>query len=70
MAAGDGRLFVTGGRAKNSKGGNKGVGAPPSCHSGGCSFDDWCDVWGDDDGTDNDSSGHDGHYQCDKPDGP
>ena len=45
-------------------------GGPPSCHSGGCSFDDWCDNWGDDDGTDNDSSAHDGHFQCDRPDGP
>ena len=45
-------------------------GGPPTCHSGGCSFDDWCDNWGDDDGTDNDSSGHDGHFQCDRPDGP
>ena len=47
-------------------------GSPPSCHSTteGCSFNDWCDLWGDDDGTDNDSSGHDGHYQCNAPDGP
>jgi len=44
--------------------------APPSCHSGGCNFNDWCDNWGDDDGTDNDSSGHDGHFQCDRPAGP
>ena len=51
-----------------SKVANKG--GPPSCHSGGCSFDDWCDVFGDDDGVDSDSSNHDGHYQCDAPDGP
>ena len=44
--------------------------APPSCHSGGCNFNDWCDNWGDDDGTDNDSSGHDGYFQCDRPAGP
>ena len=47
-------------------------GSPPACHSttDGCSFEDWCDTWGDDDGTDNDSANHDGHYQCNRPDGP
>ena len=72
------KKYTCKGLAKNAKmlckealgGSSKNKGGPPSCHSGGCSFDDWCDVWGDDDGTDNDSSGHDGHYQCDAPDGP
>jgi hypothetical protein len=50
--------------------GNHNKSSPPSCHSGGCNFNDWCDNWGDDDGTDNDSTGHDGHFQCDRPDGP
>ena len=55
---------VTGSRNKKS---------PPTCRENkqGCSFADWCDNWGDDDGTDNDSSGHDGaSKECNNPDGP
>ena len=45
---------------------------PPTCkhNKQGCSFSDLCDNWGDDDGTDNDSNGHDGHEECNNPDGP
>ena len=49
--------------------------SPPTCkhNKQGCSFADWCNRnnWGDDDGTENTSSGWDGdHWQCNKADGP
>ena len=57
----------------NLTSGNKNKGSPPTCkhNKQGCSFADWCDNWGDDDGMENTSSGWDGdHWQCNKPDGP
>ena len=59
--------------AANLTSGSHNKGSPPTCKENkqGCRFADWCDNWGDDDGTDNDSSGHDGaSKECDNPDGP
>ena len=61
--------------AANLTSGNHNKGSPPTCEHNkqGCRFYDWCDRqnWGDDDGTDNDSSGWDGdHDECNSPDGP